>query len=125
MPHYEIFPESVAGTNVTIVRFSGQADTATIRDLIATLAALGEGARILMDESELRPGLILPQDLRGIVEQWRALIARKTIRIAVFASNPLVYGMNRMVESIAADDAKDHLAVFRARPDALAWLLRP
>jgi hypothetical protein len=125
MPHFEIFPEHVGDASVVVVRFSGQADTTTIRDLIAALAGLGEGARILVDETDLRPGLILPQDLRGIVDQWRALIARRTIRIAVFASNPLVYGMNRMVESLAADDAKDHLAVFRARGDALAWLLRP
>lgn len=125
MPHFEITPETVDGASVVVVRFSGQADTATIRDLIATLAALDEGARILVDETELRPGLVLPQDLRGIVDQWRTLIARRTIRIAVFASNPLVYGMNRMVESIAADDARDRLAVFRARADAVAWLLRP
>ena len=110
------------------MRFSGQANTATIRDLIAALAALDGGpgpVRVLMDESDLRPGLVLPQDLRGIVDEWRALVSRKTIRIAVFASNVLVYGMNRMVESIAADDAKDHLAVFRTRADAVDWLLLP
>jgi len=125
--HFDISPEKHGDATVVVVRYSGEADATSIGNLIREIAALDTGAtqmRILMDESELRPGLILPADIKAIVDEWRILIASKTIRIAVFATNPLVYGLNRIAETLAAGAAKDRLEVFRDRVAALDWLLR-
>ena len=125
---FDISHELHADVQIVVARFAGQADKQSIADLIAAIAALGDGgtlARVLMDESDLRPGLLLPSDIGGIVERWRALIARTTVRIAVYAPNPMIYGLNRLAESVAGGDAKDRLATFRSRTDAIGWLLRP
>ena len=124
---FDISHETHGDLKIVVVRFAGQADKQSITNLIAQIAALGDDttlARVLMDETDLRPGLLLPSDVRGIVERWRALIARRTVRIAVYAPSPMIYGLNRLAESVAGGDAKDRLAAFRSRTDAIGWLLR-
>ncbi len=126
MASYSIAPEDHGDRKLNVVRFVGQADLESIRALLRDLTALAasrEHVFVLMDESELGAGLVLPQDLRGFIDQWRATIARTGMRIAVFAPNPLIYGLNRMAAWMAAREAEGRLAVFRTRDDAVAWLL--
>lgn len=127
MADYQIVTEEHGGRALRVVKFAGQAETTTISRLMADIAALAASEApllVLLDESDLRAGLVLHQDLRGIIENWRATIARRSVRIGVYAPNPLIYGLNRMAEWIASRDAEGRLAVFSGRDDAIAWLLK-
>ncbi len=127
MARYEVLTETHAGQTIVVARLIGQADTGTVSELGAALAARaaqGVPLRILLDEGELRAGLVLPQDIRGIVEKWRSTIARPNVRLAAYAPNPIIFGLNRLGLSIAARDTGDRVAVFSRREEALDWLVR-
>lgn len=127
MARFELSNETHTQRTIVVAKLIGQADGDTIAKLSAHLAALAAHdplLRVLLDEGELRPGLILPQDIGGIVEGWRSMITRDTVRIAVFAPNPILYGLTRLGDAIASRDAQGRTAVFSKRDDAIAWLLR-
>jgi hypothetical protein len=123
---YELLSED-HGRTIVVGRLIGQADGETVAKLgvaLAAQAADGAPLRILLDEGELRAGLILPQDIRGIVDDWRSVLVRPNVRLAAFAPNPIIYGLNRLGLSIAARDTGDRVAVFSRREEAVLWLLR-
>ena len=45
----------------------------------------------------------------------------RLIRIAAFASNPRIYGLNRMFQGLA--DGTERVSVFNDRARARAWLI--
>src|SRR5512132_123423 len=127
MARFELSSETHAERTIVVAKLIGQADSDTIAKLSAHLAALAAHdphLRALLDEADLRPGLILPQDISGIVEGWRSMTTRDTVRIAVFAPNPILYGLTRLGNAIASRDAEGVTAVFSKREKAIAWLVR-
>ena len=84
------------------------------------LVAQDPSRRVLIDETELRPTLFTPGDIGRFADVWRHATALRGTRLAVFVTNPAMYGLNRMFQSMA--DAHGHMNVFRDRSDALAWL---
>ncbi len=108
-----------------IVTLSGRATYATIVALLEDLdtrAAAHAGLRILVDEAELQAGWINPLDVRRIAERWGSATALRTAWIAVFAPRPVIYGLNRMFQGLAAADAESRMHVFGDRAEAEAWL---
>ena len=127
MARYELLSEIHRDQTITVAKLIGQADGDTLAHLAAALAvraAQGASLRILLDEGDLRAGLILPRDIRGIVDQFRSTLRRPNVRLAAFAPNPIMYGLNRLGLSIAARDTGDRVAVFQRRDEALEWLAR-
>ena len=124
MARHEITTETHGGSTIVVAKLIGQAERDTLARLNRELAVMasGGGIRILLDESELRPGLILPYDVPGIVDQWRSLLARPNVRLAALAPNPIIYGLNRLGLSMAARQTGDRVAVFQRRDDAIEWL---
>jgi hypothetical protein len=123
---YELEFVTQGGKELVQVRLFGQADHANLEALIAELDAAVRDRHpigILVDESELKPGLIGVDDVRTIVVRWRKANDLRAARIAVFAPNPLVFGLNRLVESLAARDKRMTMRAFRERGSALGWLM--
>lgn len=76
--------------------------------------------RVLIDEDDLRPGFVGPGDIVRFVKTWRQGAALRNARLAVFVSNPAMYGLNRMFQGIA--DAEGNVRVFHDRAHAVEWL---
>src|SRR5438874_551621 len=57
--------------------------------------------RVLIDETELGAGYVGPRDIGRIADAWQKAAALHSIRIAAFASNPVIYGLNRMFQGLA------------------------
>ena len=92
------------GNDVTIVTLSGLADPAGIHALLTELDSLaqqGAALRLLLDETDLKAGLMGLSDIQDIVGDWRKANALKSRRIAVVASNPLIRGLNQMFRIFA------------------------
>lgn len=126
MARYELLSEEHRGKAIVIARLIGQAETETISRLGAVLgaqAAKGTPLHILLDEGDLRPGLLLPYHVRGLVDDWRAVLRRENVRLAAYAPNPVIHGLNRLGLSIAARDTGDRVKVFARRDEALDWLV--
>jgi len=99
------------------------------RDALLTeldgMAQHGAALRLLLDETELRAGLMGFGDIQDIVGDWRRSNALKSRRIAVVASNPLIRGLNQMFRLFANVENKGSVSAFSDRAAALAWLVRP
>ena len=81
--------------------------------------------RILIDESELQPGLVGFSDIAEMVRDWRTAPNLRSSRIAVLAANPFIRGLNQMFRLLANVERRDSLSAFTKRADAVAWLVRP
>lgn len=101
------------------VTLSGALRAATILALLDSLE-IARPAFVLIDESELKVGLIGPGDIQRIAHQWSIAKNLRDAAIAVVAPNPVVYGLNRMFQLVSNADTR--LAVFWVRPAAVEWL---
>lgn len=101
------------------VTLSGAMRATTIIALLNSLE-VAEPAFVLIDESELKVGLIGPGDIQRIAHQWSIAKHLRDATIAVVAPNPVVYGLNRMFQLVSNADTR--LAVFWNRPAAVAWV---
>ncbi len=59
--------------------------------------------------------------LGRIAKAWRNAASLRSIRIAAVASNPVIYGLNRMSQGLAK--GAERVSVFNDRARAKAWLL--
>jgi hypothetical protein len=109
----------VRGLPGLAVTLSGALRAASILTLLDTLEREAP-AFVLIDESELKVGLIGPGDINRIAHRWSGAEKLRRAAIAVVAPNKVVYGMNRMFQLVS--DADTRLAVFWDRPAALAWV---
>ena len=75
---------------------------------------------MLIDETNLGAGFVGPSDIGRIAQAWRKAGALRSIRIAAFATNPVIYGLNRMFQGLA--DGAERVSVFNDRARARAWL---
>jgi hypothetical protein len=115
-----------AGNAIVVVTLTGHADRPSIHSLITELQILAKrrGAlRILVDETELQPGLVGFNDISEMVHDWRTAPDLRSSRIAVIASNPFVRGLNQMFRLLANVERKNSLNAFSKRADAVAWLV--
>ena len=79
---------------------------------------------VLIDESEMKAGLLSPAELRAMMSGLKSSAGlRDRSRIAVYAPSNIVYGLNRMAQVFAGDDWEGRLAVFRTEDAAQDWLL--
>lgn len=101
------------------VTLSGALRAATILALLDSLEA-AEPAFVLIDESELKVGLIGPGDIQRIAHRWSVAKHLRDATIAVVAPNPVVYGLNRMFQLVSNADTR--LAVFWNRGAAVEWV---
>jgi len=101
------------------VTLSGALRAATILALLNSLET-AEPAFVLIDESELKVGLIGPGDIQRIAHQWSVAKHLRDAAIAVVAPSPVVYGLNRMFQLVSNADTR--LAVFWDRAAALGWI---
>jgi hypothetical protein len=101
------------------VTLSGALRAATILALLDSLE-IAEPTFVLIDESELKVGLIAPGDIQRIAHQWSIAKKLRDAAIAVVAPNPVVYGLNRMFQLVSNADTR--LAVFWDRPAAVEWI---
>jgi len=105
------------------VRLAGHPTSESIIQMLGklnTLVAEDPSLRVLIDETELRPTLFGPGDIRRFADVWRHAPALRGTRLAVFVTNLAMYGLNRMFQGVA--DAHGRMDVFRDRPSAVAWL---
>jgi len=127
MSMYEIGPAASDDTGFVMVKLSGRAEAATILRLLGELSTLAEqtaSLRVLIDETGLGAGFVGPADIQRIIDAWRKATALHSTRIAVFASNLAIYGLNRMFKGIAGRGADFHMNVFTESAPARAWLLK-
>jgi hypothetical protein len=101
------------------VTLSGSLNASTILALLSALERANP-AFVLLDESDLKVGLIGSGDIQRIAQQWSAATNLRGAAIAVVAPNPVVYGLNRMFQLLS--DADTRLAVFWGRPAAVNWV---
>ncbi len=121
---YRIDLEDSKEDGIVLVKLSGRAQAETIVKLLDELNALAErepAVRVLIDETDLGAGLVGPRDIGRIAQVWRKAGALRSVRIAAFASNPVIYGLNRMFQGLA--DGAERVSVFNDRARARAWLL--
>jgi hypothetical protein len=105
------------------VHLTGRPAPMAIVDMLHDLNALIEkdaSLRVLIDENHLRPSFIGPGDIGRFVAAWRKGEALRSARLAVFVSNPAMYGLNRMFQGLA--DAEGNVRVFHDREQAMKWL---
>jgi hypothetical protein len=124
MSMYRIDLEVSKDDGIVLVKLSGRAQAETIIKLLDELNALAgrePGVRVLIDETDLGAGFVGPSDIGRIAQAWRAAGALRSIPIAAFASNPVIYGLNRMFQGLA--DGAERVSVFNDRARARAWLL--
>ena len=124
MAIYRIDREDEKDDRIVLVKLSGRAQADTIVKLLVELNALAErdpAVRVLIDETDLGAGFVGPSDIGKIARAWRDAASLRTIRIAAFASNPVIYGLNRMFQGLA--DGAEQVTVFNDRARARAWLL--
>jgi hypothetical protein len=105
------------------VRLAGHPTSDSIVRMLEDLdrmVAQDPSLRVLIDETQLRPTLFSVSDIRRFAEVWQHATALRATRLAVFVTNPAMYGLNRMFQSLA--DAHGRMDAFRDRASALAWL---
>lgn len=112
------------------VTLSGRLGYDSIAGMLTELDALANAAlpatlTVLVDETEASPGLLNPLDIRRWIDNWKQAAALKQGRIAVVAPTLVMFGLNRMAQGVAGSEADEHLAVFRDRAAAEAWLRGP
>jgi hypothetical protein len=125
--HVQIDSQTEAGDEVVVVKVSGPADAASVRAVIIELEALAQQRgtlRILVDQTDMQPGLLGFNDIAEMVSDWRRAPALRASRFAFIASNPVIRGLNQLFRLSAKLEHKDAMNAFSKRADALAWLLR-
>jgi hypothetical protein len=110
------------------VTLAGRLSYETIAAMLEELDALATAAlpvrlKVLVDETDARPGLLGFAEIRRWVDHWKRA-AVKQGRIAVVAPTWVMFGLNRMAHGLAGADSDEHLAVFRDRDAAMDWLLQ-
>jgi hypothetical protein len=128
MSTYEIASVLESGSEITVVRLTGQAESANVHALLTELQALARqrGAlRLLIDETDLKPGLMGFNDMHELVNDWRRGQALRASRVAVVAVNPFVRGLNQMFRLLANLERTGSMNAFSQRTDAVAWLIGP
>lgn len=119
---------TITSTGQTVeVALSGRLGYDAIAAMLTELEALANAAlpaplSVLVDETEASPGLLNPLDIRRWIDNWKQAAALKQGRIAVVAPTLVMFGLNRMAQGLAGGDSDAHLAVFRDRAAAEAWL---
>ena len=124
MSTYHIDLDASKADGVLLVKLSGRAQAETIVRLLEELNALAEqdsSLRVLIDETDLGAGLIGPGDIGRIAQAWKKAAALRSVRIAAFATNPVIYGLNRMFQGLA--QGAERVSVFSDHARARAWLL--
>jgi hypothetical protein len=120
-----ISTEVSSDERLILVKLSGAPQAAsivTMLDEVNTLVAQDPSRGVLIDETELRPSFIGPGDIGRFVDAWRRATALRSTRLAVFVSNPAMYGLNRMFQGLLGRDGEDRMQVFTDRARAAAWL---
>jgi hypothetical protein len=109
------------------VALRGRPRLAVVASMFADLERLttDEGELlVLIDESEMKAGLLSPGELRAMIDELkRSAGLRYRSRIAIYAPSAVVYGLNRMAQAFAGEASEDRLEVFRGEGAAVAWLL--
>ena len=79
--------------------------------------------RVLIDESDMKAGLLSPNELRAMMGALKASEGlRHRSRIAIYAPSTVVYGLNRMAQAFAGEASEGRLEVFRSEDAARDWL---
>jgi hypothetical protein len=120
-----ISSEILKDEHVIFVKLSGRPkpdSIVTMLDELDTLIAQDPSFDVLIDEDGLLPSFIGPGDIGRFVHAWRQASALRSSRIAVFVSNPAMYGLNRMFQSLIGRDGEGRMSVFSDRRGAVAWL---
>lgn len=106
---------------------SGPAERPNIHALLSELqglAHLRDSLRVLIDGTDMKPGLMGFNDIHEIVNDWRTSSGLRSSRIAVVAVNPFVRGLNQMFRIAANLEGRASVNAFSKRADALTWLMR-
>ena len=114
-------------THLIRVKISGRPDPPAIVKMLDDLNTLVEqdpSLGILIDETDLQPSFVGPGDIGRFAEAWRRGTALPAARIAVFVSNPAMYGLNRMFQGLIGHKGEGRMSVFTERERAMAWLLQ-
>jgi len=88
---------------IVLVTLSGRAQADSIvklLDELNVLAGRDPALRVLIDETELA-GFVGPSDIGRIARAWKSATALRQSRIGAFATNPVIYGLNRMFQGLA------------------------
>jgi hypothetical protein len=109
----------IGDRDVLTVPLSGTVQAGNIIALLEELEARGPAA-VLVDLTDLDVHLISPADIARMARRWASADRLRCAKIAVIASNPVVYGMNRMFQLVSNADGR--LSVFWNRADAIDWL---
>jgi hypothetical protein len=112
-------------THVIHVKIAGRPEPAAIVRMLDELNAMvgqDPSLGILIDETELQPSFVGPGDMGRFADAWRRGTALPTSRIAVFVSNPAMYGLNRMFQGLIGHKGEGRMSVFTDRERAIAWL---
>jgi hypothetical protein len=107
------------------VKIVGRPEPAAIvsmLDELNTLVRQDPSLGILIDETELRPSFVGPGDIGRFAQAWQRGTALPGSRIAVFVSNPAMYGLNRMFQGLIGHAGEGRMSVFTDRGRAIAWL---
>ena len=97
---------------------------ASMFDELEHLAVDAAELLVLIDESEMKGGLLGTGELRAMISALKASAAlRHRSRIAIYAPSNLVYGLNRMAQAFAGEASEGRLEVFRTEDAAERWLL--
>ena len=127
MSTYEIASVLQGDAEITTVKMTGQAERPNIIALLnelQDLARLRGSLRVLIDETDMKPGLMGFNDIHEIVSDWRSGAGLLSSRIAVIAVNPFVRGLNQMFRIAANLEGRASVNAFSKRSDALAWLMQ-
>lgn len=127
MSTYEIGSVLEDGIEITVVRLSGHAERANLHALLIELQgrARQHGAlRLLVDETDMKAGVMGFNDIHDLVDGWRTGTALRSSLIAVVAANPIVRGLNQAFRVLANLERKGSMNAFSRRADAVAWLVR-
>lgn len=109
--------------HLILVKLRGQpapGEIVRMLEKLNTLIANDASLRVLIDENDLRPSFVGPGDIGLFVQAWRKGKALRATRLAVFVTNPAMYGLNRMFQGLA--DAEGKVRVFHDRAHAIEWL---
>jgi hypothetical protein len=81
------------------------------------------GIRELFDTSGATTSLSA-DEVRSLVSGLKALADRTVIaRVAIVATDPVFYGIGRMVEALCQLQGGPEIAVFRTRDSGIGWLI--
>ncbi|HEY8826118.1 MAG TPA: STAS/SEC14 domain-containing protein [Candidatus Limnocylindria bacterium] len=124
--HVRIDSQSEAGDEIVVVKVSGPADAASVRAVIIELEALAQQRgtlRILVDQTDMQPGLLGFNDIAEMVSDWRRAPGLRSSRFAFIASNPVIRGLNQLFRLSAKLEHKNSMNAFSKRADAVTWLV--